>query len=101
VSEEWTEELGECLGELLDAPVEIEHTALLLGGASKEAWTVDVETPEGELGLIVRRATGGALYSEALSLEQEYRVMRAARECGVRPPSPTVTSRSSRGAKPW
>jgi aminoglycoside phosphotransferase (APT) family kinase protein len=88
MDETWTEELGEHLTDLLEAPVEVESTTLLAGGASKEAWTVDVKTPEGELELLVRRAAGGTIYSETLSLKQEYQVLQAAYESGVKAPKP-------------
>jgi aminoglycoside phosphotransferase (APT) family kinase protein len=56
---------------------------LLAGGASKEAWALDLETPGGVRELIVRRAGGGAMNLEQLSLEQEFRVIRAANDAGV------------------
>jgi aminoglycoside phosphotransferase (APT) family kinase protein len=88
MDETWTEELGEHLTDLLEASVEVESTTFLPGGASKEAWTVDVKTPEGELELLVRRAAGGTIYSETLSLKQEYQVLQAAYESGVKAPKP-------------
>ncbi len=87
-SREIHEELGERLYERLEVPVEVEHVALIPGGTSKEAWTADVGTPEGKLELIVLRKTGGAIYSGALSLEQECRVQQAAYESGIRVPEP-------------
>jgi aminoglycoside phosphotransferase (APT) family kinase protein len=38
--------------------------------------------------LLVRRATGGAIYSEMLSLEEEFRVLEAAFEADVKVPKP-------------
>jgi aminoglycoside phosphotransferase (APT) family kinase protein len=58
---------------------------LLPGGASKEAWAVD--TADGRE-LLVRRAAGGVIHEGALSLEQEFEVLRAAHEAGVRVPQP-------------
>ena len=88
MDETWTEELGEHLTDLLEASVEGESTTLLPRRASEEAWTVDVKTPEGELELLVRRAAGGTIYSETLSLKQEYQVLQAAYESGVKAPKP-------------
>lgn len=88
MNEEWTQELSERLGDVLDAPIEVGNAALLAGGASQEAWTVDAASPEGQFGLIVRRAAGGAIYSHALSFEQEYRILQAAHELGVKVPKP-------------
>jgi aminoglycoside phosphotransferase (APT) family kinase protein len=84
----WTDEIGESLATLLKVPVEVRQARLIPGGASKEAWTVEAITPEGELELLVRRAAGGVIYSETLSLEQECRVLQVAYESGVRAPKP-------------
>ncbi|HLM77944.1 MAG TPA: phosphotransferase family protein [Rubrobacteraceae bacterium] len=83
-----TEELDERLTELLGTTVEVEDVVLLGGGASKEAWKVDASTPEGGLELLVRRASGGNIYSDTLSLGQEYKVLQAAYEWGVKVPKP-------------
>ena len=56
---------------------------LLAGGASKETWALTLETAAGLREIIVRRAGGGAMYSEQLTLEGEFRVIGAARAAGV------------------
>ncbi len=56
---------------------------LLAGGASKEAWALELDTAQGRRALIVRRAGGGAMNSEQLSLKGEFKVIQAAREAGV------------------
>jgi aminoglycoside phosphotransferase (APT) family kinase protein len=66
----------------LGAPVE--RAVLLPGGASKEAWAVDSEGRE----LLIRRAAGGVIHRATLSLEQEFEVLRAAYEAGVKVPEP-------------
>ncbi|RTI02882.1 phosphotransferase, partial [Thermus scotoductus] len=76
--------LPKALAELLGMPVEVEGVRLLPGGASKEAWAVDAETPQGALRLLVRRAAGGVIYSETLSLKEEHQVLEAAWRAGVR-----------------
>lgn len=86
--ENWTEQLAARLASLLGTSVEVERTTLIPGGASKEAWAADVLTPEGRLELLVRRGAGGVIYSETLSLEQEFRVLEAAYESGVCAPEP-------------
>ncbi len=88
MSEMQTEELGERLSELFNTSVKVEDAVLLGGGASKEAWKVDASTPEESLDLLVRRASGGYIYSDTLSLEQEYQVLQAAYEWGVKVPEP-------------
>ena len=83
----WEEELRERLAELL-GPVEVDPPRLLAGGASKEAWAVDVHTGGGDVPLLVRRAAGGVIHAETLTLEHEYRVIEAAYEARVSVPRP-------------
>lgn len=66
----------------LGAPVE--RAVLLAGGASKEAWAVDSAGRE----LLIRRAAGGVIHQGTLTLEQEFEVLRAAHEAGVKVPEP-------------
>src|SRR3954453_788383 len=88
VTEDLVAELGRRLPDLLGGPVELGTPRLLAGGASKQAWSVDAQV-EGRLHeLLVRRATGGAIYSDMLSLEEEYRVLQAAYDAGVKVPRP-------------
>ena len=70
---EWLSELGDVQG-----------ARLLPGGASKEAWAVDVGGRE----LLVRRAAVGVIHAYTLSLEQEFRVLEVMHEAGVRVPRP-------------
>ncbi len=72
----WEGELAERLG------VPVSSMRLLAGGASKEAWAVDA----GGRRLLVRRAAGGVIHQYTLSLEEEFRVVEAAYEAGVRVP---------------
>ena len=76
----WAPELAERLG------AEIVSMQLLAGGASKEAWAVDA----GGERLLVRRAAGGVIHEATLPLEQEFEVLRAAEEAGVRVPHPVA-----------
>jgi aminoglycoside phosphotransferase (APT) family kinase protein len=84
----WAKELRERLEALLGLPVELEEAHLLPGGASKEAWAVDVSAGGARLELFVRRAGGGVIHVDTLSLEHEYRVIEAAFAAGVRVPRP-------------
>ena len=84
----WATELRERLEALLGSPVELDQAHLLAGGASKEAWAVDVSAGGAGLELLVRRAGGGVIHADTLSLEHEYRVLEAAHEAGVRVPRP-------------
>ena len=83
----WAAELGERLEELL-GPVELEQARLLAGGASKEAWAVDIRGRDGRIELLVRRAAGGVIHADTLTLEHEYLVLEAADAAGVRVPRP-------------
>jgi aminoglycoside phosphotransferase (APT) family kinase protein len=75
--------VNDALGAALGAP--IERAVRLAGGASKESWAVD--TADGRE-LLVRRAGGGVIHVDTLTLQQEYDVLVAAREAGVRVPEP-------------
>jgi aminoglycoside phosphotransferase (APT) family kinase protein len=76
----WAADLEERLGR------RIALMRLLPGGASKEAWAVEAE---GER-LLVRRAGGGVIHEATLSLEDEFRVLEAAVEAGVKAPRPVA-----------
>ncbi|MGZ8687503.1 MAG: phosphotransferase family protein [Gaiellaceae bacterium] len=78
-----TEALGQALEHALGSRVE--RLSKLAGGASKEAWAVD--TADGRE-LLVRRAGGGVIHLDTLSLRDEFDVLVAAREAGVRVPEP-------------
>jgi aminoglycoside phosphotransferase (APT) family kinase protein len=75
------EELGERLGSNVTA------LRQLAGGASKEAWAV--ELADGRE-LLVRRAGVGVIHRDTLTLEQEFRVLEAAVAAGVRAPRPVA-----------
>ena len=70
--------------EWMDALGEVRSAVLLPGGASKEAWAVEVDSRE----LLLRRAGGGVIHQMTLTLEQEFEVLRTAHEAGVRVPEP-------------
>ena len=74
--------MKEAFAEALGEPVE--HAVLLAGGASKEAWAVDAGGRE----LLIRRAAGGVIHQATLPLEEEFEVLRAAYEAGVKVPEP-------------
>jgi aminoglycoside phosphotransferase (APT) family kinase protein len=81
---EMREALQPALSQALGREVEISEPVLLAGGASKEAWSVDA----GEERLLVRRAAGGVIHHHTLSLEDEFAVLQAAYEAGVKAPRP-------------
>jgi aminoglycoside phosphotransferase (APT) family kinase protein len=63
---------------------DIPEPVLLAGGASKEAWAVDAA---GEP-LLVRRAAGSVIHRHTLSLADEFAVLEAAYDAGVKVPRP-------------
>lgn len=75
--------------EALEAALGVPLTGavLLAGGASKEAWAVD--TSDGRE-LLVRRAGGGVIHEGTLSLRDEFEVLVAARDAGVKVPGPVA-----------
>ena len=64
---------------------EVTRTTQLAGGASKEAWAV--QTADGRE-LLLRRAGGGVIHLDTLTLRQEFEVLVAARAAGVSVPEP-------------
>lgn len=78
-----SEALREALAAALGSPVTAARQ--LAGGASKEAWAVSTEDGRE---LLLRRAGGGVMHLDSLSLEQEFEVLIAARNAGVRVPEP-------------
>ena len=76
----WADELETRLGR------RVTSMQLLPGGASKEAWAVDAD---GER-LLVRRALAGVIHEATLSLENEFQVLEAAAEAGVKVPRPVA-----------
>src|SRR6266536_3542297 len=81
---EMRESLQSLLSEMLGREVELTEPVLLAGGASKEAWAVDAD---GEP-LLVRRAAGSVIHRHTLSLANEFAVIEAAHEAGVKVPRP-------------
>ncbi len=62
---------------------QISGLKMLAGGASKEAWAFDLENATAKLELILRRAGGGAMNADQISLFEEFKVLEAARNAGV------------------
>jgi aminoglycoside phosphotransferase (APT) family kinase protein len=75
------DELSERLGS------EVVTLRQLAGGASKEAWAVDLADGRE---LLVRRASVGVIHRDTLTLEQEFNVLEAAVAAGVRAPRPVL-----------
>jgi aminoglycoside phosphotransferase (APT) family kinase protein len=84
--------LATFLAEKVQAPVQVATARQLTGGASRESWAVDAEVASGpdagELALVLRRDMGGTIHDEALTREQEFRMLEVAYRAGVRVPRP-------------
>ncbi len=80
------------LAEKVQAPVRISAARQLTGGASRETWALDVEieggSESGRQALVLRRDMGGTIQDEALTRAQEFRLLAAAHQAGVRVPRP-------------
>lgn len=61
---------------------------LLAGGASQQAWRLDIATQAGPLALIMRRDLGGRMFATALGRADEYAVIDLAYGAGVPVPQP-------------
>jgi aminoglycoside phosphotransferase (APT) family kinase protein len=88
---DWRARLEAFLAEKTQAAVRVTAARQLTGGASRDTWAVDVEIggpPPSSLRLVLRRDLGGAITEEALSREQEFRVLQAAQAAGVQVPAP-------------
>src|SRR5712691_3244194 len=70
--------------ELLGREVDVSEPVLLAGGASRDAWAVDA----GGEKLLVRRAAATVMHHDTLTLAQEFAVLEAAYEAGVKVPRP-------------
>src|SRR5438270_2284466 len=81
---EMKEALQPHLSAILGRDAGLSEPVLLAGGASKEAWAVDA----GGEPLLVRRAGGGVIHRHTLSLADEFAVIEAAYEAGVKVPRP-------------
>ena len=76
------------LSTLFGGPTQVVRLDPIGGGASMEIWALDAKTPQGLMELIVRRAAGGRIYTDALSLEDEHKLIAVAHAGGVRVPRP-------------
>jgi aminoglycoside phosphotransferase (APT) family kinase protein len=70
------------------AAATISAVTLLAGGASQQAWRVDVSAPDGPRALIVRRDLGGRMFETALGRADEFAVIDLAHRAGVPAPRP-------------
>ncbi len=76
------------LAEKLAGPVRISGLRQLAGGASRDTWSFDADTPEGQLALVLRRDLGGQILDEALSRDGEFAVVSRAFAAGALVPRP-------------
>jgi aminoglycoside phosphotransferase (APT) family kinase protein len=80
--------LSAFLSEQAGAAARVVAARALAGGASRDTWAVDAEVGGRRESLVLRRDLGGEIDDQALSREQEFRVLAAAHAGGVRVPRP-------------
>jgi aminoglycoside phosphotransferase (APT) family kinase protein len=98
--EDLRERLEAFLATAAGAPARVVGMRPLAGGASREAWAVDVEIATGgEAGrheLVLRRDLGGTIQRDSLTREQEFEVLRAAHASSVLAPRPRWCAKDPR-----
>lgn len=81
-------ELGERLtayvSEQMGAAVAITSLLPLAGGASRESWAVSLDVAGEAVQMVLRMDTPTTMHDDALSRRQEFEVMAAARDAGVK-----------------
>jgi aminoglycoside phosphotransferase (APT) family kinase protein len=87
-AEELAAALAPWVSERFGAGTAIQRLKLLAGGASQQAWRVEVSTPDATLALIVRRDLGGRMFATALGRADEFAVIELAYRAGVPAPQP-------------
>jgi aminoglycoside phosphotransferase (APT) family kinase protein len=84
--------LVKAIGARTSSPCEVEALKLIAGGASQEAWALDLVVRagvfQGSHQLVLRRDMGGALSSAVLSRDREFAVLQAVFQAGVLVPRP-------------
>lgn len=72
------------LSEVSGAEAKIIRAIPLAGGASRESWSLEVELDGAPHRFVLRRDQPTQMYDGALTRDQEFRLMRAAYESGIR-----------------
>jgi aminoglycoside phosphotransferase (APT) family kinase protein len=89
---EFCSRLETFLSQAFKGPVRLTAARHLTGGGSRDTWAVDVEViggpDRGPHALVLRRDLGGMIHDDALSREQEFRLLAAAHRAGVKVPRP-------------
>jgi aminoglycoside phosphotransferase (APT) family kinase protein len=76
------------LREKLGQRVQVTAARQLAGGASRDAWAVDVQTASERWALVLRRDLGGEILPGALSRAQEFALLQIVHAAGVAAPRP-------------
>src|SRR5688572_27379538 len=76
------------LSSVTNAPAEIHHAQPIAGGASRDTWVIDATIGAERQKLVLRRDLPSVMYEQALTREQEYKVIDAAYQNGVLAPRP-------------
>lgn len=81
---EFTQRLTDFISEQAGAPAVILDAQQLAGGASRDTWRLTVEIDGEQQIMVLRKDYQAQMFEGALTREQEYRVMNAAYQSGVR-----------------
>ncbi len=87
-TEALTQALAPWVVERFGQDATLSSVALLAGGASQQAWRLDLTTPNGPMALVARRDLGGQMFATALSRRDEFAVIELAHHAGVPAPRP-------------
>ncbi len=82
--EDFRQRLSDYLTEASGTPATITQAAPLAGGASRDMWLIETNVGGEALKLVLRRDLPTTMLDDALSREQEFRLMQAAYGAGIR-----------------
>lgn len=86
--EEFRERLETFIHLETESPVSIDHARPIPGGASRDTWLIMGTIDNEPTHLVLRRDLETEMVEQALTREQEFRLIKAAFESGVRVPRP-------------
>jgi aminoglycoside phosphotransferase (APT) family kinase protein len=88
MTDEIREQLETRLPDTFGSEVEVLSLNLVAGGASKQAWALDLKVGEETVELLLRREAGGVVYHDMLTVHEEFQVLQAAFDANVKVPRP-------------
>lgn len=87
--ENFRQRLTEYLEAVMNVPVvEVKSLQPMAGGTSRESWHIETDANGEKQDLVLRRDLATTLFDKALFRDQEFKVMKAAQESGVKISTP-------------